>query len=68
MRFTSKKSNGRKLTEYVKKYTTPESKNRIEFFLKKHKNHKVFLEFRFWADEDSHKVICEDCDKEILVE
>jgi hypothetical protein len=60
-------SNDRKLTEYVKKYATTKSKSRIESFLKKHKKHKIFLEFRFWADEDSHEVICEDCDKEIPV-
>lgn len=60
-------SNGRKLTEHVKKNATPKSKHRIEKFLKKNKKHKVFLEFRFWADEDSHKFICEDCNKEIIV-
>jgi len=60
-------SNGRKLTEYVKKHATPKSKRRIENFLKKHKKHKIFLEFRFWADEDTHRFICEDCDKKMLV-
>ena len=60
-------SNGRKLTEYVKKDATSKSKRRIEIFLKKHKNHNKFLEFRFWADNTSHKVICEDCDKAIKV-
>ncbi len=61
------KSDGRKLTEYVKKDATPKSKSRVDSFLKKHKNHKIFLEFRFWADNTSHKVICGDCDKEITV-
>lgn len=60
-------SNGRKLTEYMKKDATPKCKSRIEHFLNKHKKHKVFLQFRFWADETSHKVICEDCDAKILV-
>ena len=60
-------SNGRKLTEYVKKNATTKSKRRIENFLKKHKNHKVFLEFRFWVDEDTHRFICEDCNKKVLV-
>ena len=60
-------ANGRKLTEYVKKDATTKSISRIENFLKKHKDHKAFLEFRFWADNTSHKVICEDCDKDIKV-
>jgi len=60
-------SNGRKLTEYVKTHSTPKSKRRIENFLKKHKKHNKFLEFRFWADEDTHRFICEDCDKKMLV-
>ncbi len=60
------KSKGRKLTEYVKKDATNKSKSRIDSFLKKHNNHKFFLEFRFWADNTSHKV-CEDCDKAITI-
>jgi hypothetical protein len=60
-------SNGRKLTEHVITQSTPKSKRRVENFLKKHKIHNVFLEFRFWADEDTHSFICKDCDKKMLV-
>jgi len=60
-------SNGRKLTDHVINHSTPKSKRRAENFLKKHKSHNVYLEFRFWADEDTHRFICRDCDKKMLV-